>query len=101
MSELDLAEAIELACRVIFETDDGTWKSWNQLPSATQDWWRDKARLAVETAAPLLERQVREKVAHQIEAKVWFEKDHGHDGHAITEKYAYRDAATIARGGQP
>jgi hypothetical protein len=70
VSGLDLTEAIELASRVIFESDDGTWKSWNQLAPTTQDYWRDKARLAVETAAPLLERQVRERVAREIEASI-------------------------------
>jgi hypothetical protein len=108
MNELDLTEAIEAAIRAI-RLDDARNGCMASRPGAVDD----MARIATEAAAPILERQVREKIAQEIEACADDERavwdlirspfpgriSDGHD-HRITRD-GLRYAAAIARGSSP
>jgi len=87
-------EAINVAAQAM--RDNNTARAWEDttpghVPIAVY------AKAAIEAAAPILERQVREKIAREIEALMGrVRNDRANRTHG-----AYQDAAAIARGTTP
>ena len=90
--QLDLTEAIEAAAQAM--RDNNSAQAWEDttpghVPIAIY------AQAAIRAAAPALERQVREKIAQEIEAL-------DHPGYyAVLFRNAFTEAAAIARGSSP
>lgn len=114
MSDLDLTDAVEAAARVLYAydrvPDDEAWPEWDSLVSGStgQRWqaigYRDNARRVFAAAAPLIEAQVRERVAQEIlDANRAYECDHsvehGRDNYPTACVWEIAEAAAaIARG---
>lgn len=109
MTEFDevviTAEVIEAAARVEYEqiwafldSDDDEPTSWDTNPSEeNKDQWRAQVRNYLTATAPIIERQVREMVAREIEAR----EEEWALGGDLTKgaRLAFEDAARIARKG--
>jgi len=107
--ELDLTEAVEAAADAVDDRmrdlgqevtdEDGGWGL--QFEGPTEGDAADMAKCAIEAAAPILERQVREKIAQEIEGAKSHPEHQPTCQSCITES-VYRDRhAAIARGSSP
>lgn|GEM_PF-2938219 len=99
MSDLDLTEAADVAARAVFADDYARYEGFGGDPVIWED-YRHEALIALTASAPLIESQVRAKVAAEIEA--YRGPVHGVPlpdsvGHWIDSADAYQ-AARIARG---
>jgi hypothetical protein len=124
--ELDLTQAVEAAAEAMWADIDKYATEnefghesipWAAAPQEEASACRETVRVAIEAAAPILERQVRENVAREIEAqgglrcptcgldahlrdgpRYWCQNNHLWRGWV---RLSADQAATIARGGQP
>jgi hypothetical protein len=100
MADFDLAEPLGAAVKALFDDE----RLWFTFTDKHQDLGGpDRARklaavVALAVAGPIIARQVREKIAQEIEKRV---ADCHDDIFVVAGRAAYRDAAGIARGGQP
>ena len=103
MSDIDLTEAIEAAAQAhLAATAVGTaGVGWADLNPWQQHSIREYVLPMVSAAAPLIEAQVREQVAREIEQLAGTRRRHsGGTGQAYDSgNSALLDAARIARGG--
>lgn len=91
MSNLDLTEAVEAAARGSYTDAPGDGPAWDDLPPMYRHQVAEIALSFVAHAAPLIEAQVREKVAAAIEARQYPISVH------IAEPVdAWRDAQSVA-----
>lgn len=65
--DLDLTAAVEAAARATYE-HMYPGLSWDDVPDDGRLWWRETVLVSITPAAPLIERQVRDLIAAQIEA---------------------------------
>ena len=106
MSDIDLTEAVEEAARVRYERvrrdrSDST-PPWHEASPIHQHAWREGVLAEVTAAAPLIERQVREQIARDIEAAEQQMKASTIDRPKVGPGEFLNDwqwAARIARGG--
>lgn len=105
MSDLDLTEAVEAAARAWYEAKAAHFglRAWEDLDPLAQHAWREDAITAATAAAPLIEAQVRARVAAEIEARANGLDPSGDDWpeggfSAAFAADSMRDAARIARG---
>lgn len=86
MSDIDLTEAVEAAARA---QHDGCGCIESGSPVGV--WAKKEALVALTAALPHIERQVREQVAREIEARL-------PDADSSSQRVALYAAASIARG---
>lgn len=105
MSDIDLSAAVEAAARAGYEAVDITGVPWSARRAEGNVFRYGKeirrAEAAVTAAAPLIEAQVRERVAQEIEAEraecvATFDDKVPYDRAVL---YSLAVAARIARGG--
>ena len=98
-------EAVEAAAKALYAAH-GRLATWTELAPDQRMYWADLASVSVATAAPVLERVLRDRIANEIEregreAVSFFAGDDTKEGRCrlIGAEDAYKDAIHIVRGG--
>ena len=93
MSALDLTEAVEAAARSL--AHEAGLPAWDDMAPMSRHDLAEAVLPSISAAAPLIERQVREQVAREIEAQVVRDDF----GRVNTFGMGEQHAARVARGG--
>jgi hypothetical protein len=102
VSGIDLTEAIAAAAKARHRWANGQTgetTKWSMLQPAVRMWALDAEQAALKAAAPIIERQVREQIAVEIEAARDWRANNFVGAHSAAISDTYSESACIARGG--